>query len=362
MTRHCLSLISAIILLASAQAFGNAAAHSQRRASATLLELYRMSDTVLLGRFDKRVEGKTTRVGDGYTVVSIDIHYDITTVLKGEPRKFLVLDDEEYRYQIPAAIDGDAPRQAVFIDDIDNYDAESQPVPGDTVLIFLKRNGKALELADHRDGVRKISPVDAPLFSERIYELKSIFSAKKADIAAITEWLVRCAEEPATRWDGAYELLESFRQLDRNGKTVQTAGAASYDRVEFARALTDRQKTELASILIYRKGSEANFVRGDRELIELVRRWGGPTYATFVLDRIKYGQMTAVDNSFLMTMLAETIADRRAANLARLYSRLTFDVDRLGDQTERRRTSVSQNDVLARFVSHCERLLTEIAN
>ena len=42
------------------------------KAAATLLSLYRESDTIAVGRFDKKEEFGTNRVGNGYTVVCAD--------------------------------------------------------------------------------------------------------------------------------------------------------------------------------------------------------------------------------------------------------------------------------------------------
>jgi hypothetical protein len=44
------------------------------------------------------------------------------------------------------------------------------------------------------------------VYVRRIEELAAIMRSAQPKEAALTEWLVRCAEEPATRWEGAYEL------------------------------------------------------------------------------------------------------------------------------------------------------------
>jgi len=73
------------------------------KAAATLLSLYRESDAIAVGRFDKKEEFGTNRVGNGYTAVSTRTFFDVSSVLKGEPQKFLALEDEEFRYQIETA-------------------------------------------------------------------------------------------------------------------------------------------------------------------------------------------------------------------------------------------------------------------
>ena len=245
------------------------------KAAATLLSLYRESDAIAVGRFDKKEEFGTNRVGDGYTVVSTRTFFDISSVLKGEPRKFLALEDEEFRYQIETANEG--PRQAAFIEDIESFDPDGQPTPGDTVLIFLKRHGDSYELADYRNGIKKLSTADLSVYIERINELNSIFGSEKVDPAAVADWLVRCAEAPATRWDGSYELLQGFRKVEWRLQNAENPKSNwSFDSADVARTLTDNQKTTLANILIFRdlrgENPQERTIRGDRELTELVRR------------------------------------------------------------------------------------------
>jgi hypothetical protein len=130
----------------------------------TLLSLYTDSDVIAIGRFDKREECGANRVGDGFVVVGVRTSFDISTVLKGEPRKFATVEDEEFRYQI---VKNGIPRDAVFVDDNESR-GDDQPKPGDTVLIFLKNAGSSLILTDDRDGIRKINAADVDVLSSRI--------------------------------------------------------------------------------------------------------------------------------------------------------------------------------------------------
>src|ERR1051325_7810166 len=101
--------------------------NAQVKFQMTLLSLYRGSDVIFVGRYDKKEEYGTNRVADGYTVVGTKTYFDVTSVLKGSPRKFVVLDDEEYRYQIEPRNANEAPRQAVFVEDIQSFDPDKQP-------------------------------------------------------------------------------------------------------------------------------------------------------------------------------------------------------------------------------------------
>src|SRR6476646_4288233 len=96
------SQIAVLSLLLLLSACIPAAAQQERpvRFRMTLLSLYEKSDLIFIGRFDKKEDSGTNRVGDGFTAVTTKTYFDVSTVLKGEARKFAVLDDEEFRYQI----------------------------------------------------------------------------------------------------------------------------------------------------------------------------------------------------------------------------------------------------------------------
>ena len=82
MKTHVFTTVLLVFLTALSQA-----AVAQSRTHATLLSLYDRSDAVMIGRYDKREEFGSNRVGDGFTVVSLKTTFDISTVLKGDPQK-----------------------------------------------------------------------------------------------------------------------------------------------------------------------------------------------------------------------------------------------------------------------------------
>ncbi|HYJ91267.1 MAG TPA: hypothetical protein VEV84_08165, partial [Pyrinomonadaceae bacterium] len=203
-SRIALLLVPAIFLAVSPLF---AAKAGPVRFKMTLLSLYRQSDLIFIGRFDKKEDFGTSRVGNGFMAVGTKTYFDVSTVLKGESRKFFVLEDEEYRYQVEPQNENEAPREATFVEDIGSFDADAQAKSGDTILVFLKQNGDSFDVTDQRDGIKKISPQDQSVYESRISELNSIFSTDKTDASKVAEWLIQCAEEPVTRWDGAHELL-----------------------------------------------------------------------------------------------------------------------------------------------------------
>jgi hypothetical protein len=294
------------------------------RARSTLLSLYTKSDVVAIGRFDKKQEVGTNRVNEGFTVVTTKTYFDVSTVLKGEPQKFVTIEDEEFRYQVQQS---GIPRTAVFVDENNARDEGIRP--GDTVLLFLQSDGESFTLADDRDGVRKISSVEQGIYSERIRELNSLFESKPVADAKVAMWLVRCAEHPATRWDGTHELLQGFRQVewskqkDPNGY-VRMDSSVTFDRGrEAAKALTDDLKETLTQILVGSDFAPASkspaLSDGDRELITLVKRWNPTAAARYLVGQLKSRAYSAHENAGMMFKVAELIGDGRFSAIYRQY-------------------------------------------
>jgi len=297
------------------------------RARATLLSLFERSDAIMIGRFDKREDSGTNRVGSGFTQVTTKTYFDISTVIKGEPRKFVVIEDEGFRYQIPKGTD--APAEAVFTVGASQGDLDNTPKPGDTVLLFLKSEGDSLVIADEHDGIRKIQATDQNVYVDRIKELNSIFENGGADPTRVAAWLVRCAEQQTTRWDGTHELMQGFRHLewrdqkDPNGYE-RIDPTVSYVRgPEASKALTDELKNALTQILIssdFRVGPRSNELSdGDRELVALIKRWDPKTAAAFLVSQLKSGAFTAHENAGMMFKVAELIGDKQSSEIVRSY-------------------------------------------
>jgi len=182
-------------------------------------------------------------------------------------------------------------------------DAELKP--GDRVLLFLNKNDDSgdLELADYSDGLKKMTPEKLSAYEPRIRELNDIFSKDEPSYSELVAWIVRCAEDPETRWEGTYELARSFQYMEWNAERAKLAQQkAQTDEADadadserylpappkqfdtgdenFAKELTEGQKLLLTNMMLSRKRPKpvrwhssddtAGMNRGDRELIELV--------------------------------------------------------------------------------------------
>ncbi|HEY0097952.1 MAG TPA: hypothetical protein VGB76_03260 [Pyrinomonadaceae bacterium] len=112
---------------------------------------------------------------------------------------------------------------------------------GEVLLVFLDANedGEGYALTDFERGAKKLSPDDLKVYVSRLEELAAIMRSKKPDAAALTEWLVRCAEEPATRWEGAYELAPDGLPFEDSGEPGDADADADVANAEVSVTLDD---------------------------------------------------------------------------------------------------------------------------
>jgi len=295
----------------------------------TLLDLYRQSDAVFEARFDRFEEGKIVKQDQDYSVVRVEKLFDVSSSLKGSYSKFISLSEDEYRY--PTSPD---PKYLVAKssgEDEQTYGLRS----GDSVLLFMKygEDGKSLVLTDEDEGLKKLSTADIAVYEKRIRELDSLLSSEPS-ASKIVDWMLRCAEEPATRWEATFELVKGFERLDYQGKQKQSETDATkdkpdfFDSTTFAKAVTDEQKRKLADILLDRQPPQVGedgqakrtYVRGDRELIDLVKHWGDPRLPAFLLNELKTKDLTDYRRSETIQLIADLISNSRVSGVAQKYN------------------------------------------
>jgi len=90
------------------------------------------------------------------------------------------------------------------------------PAPGvfyddETVLAFLDRREKAPGYTVHAlsYGVKHgLTRQDYQAYKERILEMQQMITKKEANVCgpAMINWLMKCAEQQSTRWEGLYEI------------------------------------------------------------------------------------------------------------------------------------------------------------
>jgi carboxypeptidase family protein len=214
---------------------------------------------------------------------------------------------------------------------------------GDTVLAFLQRK------EDGRDGyepiygsssIKNLSESDLGTYLRRLAQLKELITRSNADPKDITEWLVQCAEDPATRWEGTFELALSAWQEKRRRQEIErldsepnegspTAGTdrstpdtkppskkARDSEPTFAALLSGDQKERLMNVLL----TSTNMDDVAFELIDVAKSWNDKRLLPFLVSYLDQAQdpMQWSVHRVLM-IVVELVGDETTNNLLQQY-------------------------------------------
>ena len=364
----------------------------------TLLSLYKNSDAIYVARYERAVDAAIIEDTADGTEVTVRKHFDVSTALKGEPRKLLVLDEREYRYKIDQSETPAETRVEEAEDEVDALYERPNLEPGDTVLLFLKNypqeNGEpSLGLTDYRDAIKKLSGERMDAYQSRIRELNSIFGEKKtADNATIVDWLVKTTQDPLTRWEGAFELQQSYEimqwqenekkrtdeehddeedakavspiadaspageaesaEATSNTEVVTDAESEDFDNSVYARLLTAAQKETLTNVLLASaserpadpNAKKRSMSEGGNVLIELVSNWGDSRLAKFLLQELQNAAQDPYLVYRLMTTTVRVMGDKELEQISEKYGDVYYqDGDSFVD-TEDSETEAADND------------------
>ena len=323
----------------------------------TLLSLYKNSSEIHIATFDKSEDVSISEDTADYRVVDIKKHFTISSTLKGETRKFFVLEEQEYRYKNQDPESGNA--GAYEAEEYGRVDLKG----GETLLLFLKTDEESgkLGMTHYRDAIKPMPAEHIGSYETRIRELNGIFNNGKASDAAIVNWLMGAIEDPATRWEGAFELEQSFSQMGwrdeaaknlaeqkANGEAVEEPEAANVEGEEaehgeemadtsaYARLLTDDQKQQLADILLAeaKKGDEKEeekadelIKKGNDALVTLVQNWRDPRFPEFFLEQLRASTADSWVKYDLMNAIANQLDDEDLKKIATGYSDISYQED-----------------------------------
>jgi hypothetical protein len=316
--------------------------------------LYMESTLVAVGRVGDSV---TVEQKQGAGLTRTALH--ISSLLKGESKKKVV----NFDHYVWGVEDASSPR---------DYTKD------DVVLVFLttREGGDGYVPTDYQRGVKKLSPDDLKVYARRIEELAAITRNPEHDASAITEWLVRCAEEPATRWEGAFELalnatafqdppedetLEAVtdedeaeavpddaasaeeKEADESGNSVEqgaAAGAAgavnvnneaadkleidganisvSEESLRFVPVFTPAQNERLLTALL---GAE-ELGEGELMLVRLVGSWKDARILPFLLKHLtRMADKPGYEAEDMMRIVAHTLGDQTLIKFVANYSK-----------------------------------------
>jgi|GEM_PF-1630447 len=297
-----------------------------------LRHLYVQSDQIVLATVGKtevvKVENPEAAVEEQMSQLKTALH--VSSTLKGETKPVIYL--SHWRYS-------------------DYPDALSNDVEGKTFLLFLNLNAEdeTYSIDDMSYGAKQLSDADLKVYIKRIEELAAILSAAEPSDKEIVEWLVRCAEEPATRWEGAYELVTSSYLLEYQEEQAKAAQAeaeaappssgetsvevktgivfasemasnepesheeeveynpyGAHVKAEFIGLLTDEQKYRLTTALV----NIERLKDADSVLVEVVKRWDDARLVPYLLSQLRHtDEESPYLTENLMMIVARKIGD-----------------------------------------------------
>ena len=218
---------------------------------------------------------------------------------------------------------------------------------GDNLLLFLDRrpDGHGYQVDDERYGVKKLSDKALKVYLQRMDELASLLRQEKPDTAQIVEWLVRCAEDEATRWEGVLELSRSNdvlrRMEERKAEAALKTGVDADDvsaaetpedearkqllarftfgyqaEPDFARLLTDEQKTRLGTVLV--GAQEITYT--EYILLNMVKDWNDVRLVPFLLAQLRKDTgETPYFKKHMVNIVAEVLDNEAVDELAAKY-------------------------------------------
>jgi hypothetical protein len=259
---------------------------------------------------------------------------------------------------ISSVLKGEGPGQVIELYRSVRPDAPDEFALGNQLLVFLKRRRSEdrKELLDGYEGnldgygIKKLSKEGLEIYLRRIKELDELLKREQTEYAEMLAWLVRCAEDPATRWEGASELAGSIRKLCELGakdkcqtadgkedkriteelvkaallerqegeaRAEVTEGAANkIDDVRLAALLSKDQKEQLLTALYKTEQVDWN----DLELITLAQDWKDARLAPFLFGQLRRIEAAAPPLAMnLIVTLADLLNDKEIVALAEDY-------------------------------------------
>ncbi len=246
---------------------------------------------------------------------------------------------------------GQSKRKTIYLYHWNYEHDEPQFNYGDQLLLFLtaREEGQpGYELSDSGRGLKKLSARDLAAYTLHLQELETLTIDRQPTAAEIADWLVRCTLDPATRWEGARDLRDGFRELQaceqEKKQKAEAAKAAAKEAVaqlqeeleedkesepdlaqQLAAQLTAAQKERLTNTLLaIEKLSEQDY-----ELLYLAAHWDQDRVVSYLLRQLRQIAATAPHNeaSGLTRALAVVLADEELDKLTEPFNEVDLYAD-----------------------------------
>lgn len=199
--------------------------------------------------------------------------------------------------------------------------------------------------------MRKLPSAELNVYVQRINELAHLSHEQEPNPEETVEWLVRCVEDPATRWEGAFDLASSaqslrasFAQNDSNEDSVNeinqsTEAPGLGNDAELAALLTQDQKERLMKVLL----SADEVTEGDRDLIELLKDFNDPRLLSFLVSQLRRTEDNPPEATRnIVRVVAELLNNKRITANAESYRDAYYDDEDEEDTNEDHDTAKTQ--------------------
>jgi len=187
-------------------------------------------------------------------------------------------------------------------------------IEGSTVLAFLNKrndNDGYYTLGDGF-GAKTLSNEGLDIYLARIKEALNILKTSDRTDDEIIEWVVRCAEESVTRWEGVYELYRN------SGMAKQFPDSC----VNYSKKLTSDQVARLYDIVL----QTDYFASPESWIIGAIRESADDRLASLLIKCLKGEvQYSSQFTSEMMTLISEIRAIPEGYRLVEEYKALIKD-------------------------------------
>jgi hypothetical protein len=356
--------------------FGPTAKACPQDLPVSLRELYMRSDRVVVATVSGSVISNVESETEAWKFISIRTALNVSQTLKGEKPEPIVYLTRHGSISNQMMQQGETEEKTFG--------------NGKRLLLFLSKLNDTSDyaLTDYRHAAKDLSDTDLDVYVKRVEELARILKEKNPDKKQIVEWLVRCAEEPATRWEGAYDLAQNFSIMlylnDEKNKKSESSAPQSEETeeqtsavpVSSAQSLTpveaetknstetsnnnetdqtlqeqDKAEDSLEPSIAFRIGFyppyDAEFARlltkeqkdrlsnalfqdeeidaGDEKLIELVKNWEGIRVVRFLLPQLrKLNSKNSYKAEQMMGQITDVLDNKELSEVFEMYAIVSY--------------------------------------
>jgi len=190
------------------------------------------------------------------------------------------------------------------------------------VISFLNKKGGEYYTYALSYGAKTLKKDEIEIYKKRILEIQNLLKItdEERQYPEIVKWLVKCAEYPATRWEGVFELSpeSDFMSYYSRGK-----------KEDFKNILTPSQKERLKAALL----STDTISYKDFGLVDLVYNGNEKQVDDFLTNRLKF--LREEDYWFaddFMDRLKHRNDSREMNELLAEFDRLQFNYGKKSEQ------------------------------